>query len=556
MLMNGYCRLCLLLLLAPAQLAAADEGLRLYQEHQRQTDQRLLEQRLRQLERGVPTPDTPSEAVAPADSRCWRVSGLQVSGNERLSSARISAAAAAWLHPCMGVTQINQVLKAITTLYLEAGYVASRPYLVGQPADDQPLEIVIVEGFVEAIEVSDPDLPLSLSSAFPGMLGEPLQLRELEQGMDQLNRLRVFDLTADVAPGEFEGGSRLLLQPRSTPSRWGLNGSVDNSGSAQVARHLIRLNASLESPAHLNDALSLSFGQSLGGPGASRMLSGNYQIPYGHWTLGADVFRGESDSLAGQGPSFIHGQLQTQGLSLNRTLWRDGQRIANGFLKWSRHERQSRYRQVVFGQQALELEKAEIGLSVTSIGQESELGQQVWMVGVSYAHGLKDTIKERQGVQPLFEKYSASLRWDLRGKGFSQPWFLNSQLNVQYSPDRLPDLEHLPLTGANAVRGFRDNPANTVNGIVWQSTLSLPRSPLPVGELVPFLGLDTAVGRHHPQDIRRRKSLQQRLASASFGATLRWQATSLRLTYQHALLDSHARRPEPGFWLSELSFAL
>jgi hemolysin activation/secretion protein len=76
-----------------------------------------------------------------------------------------------------------------------------------------PLDIVIVEGFVETIELAGPDLPLSLSSAFPGLLGQPLYLPDLEQGLDQLNRLRAYELGATLLPGELQGGTRVVVQP-------------------------------------------------------------------------------------------------------------------------------------------------------------------------------------------------------------------------------------------------------------------------------------------------------------------------------------------------------
>lgn len=65
---------------------------------------------------------------------------------------------------------------------------------------------MIVEGFIESIEITDQGLPLSLGNAFPGTLGRPLHLPDLEQGLDQLNRLRAYDLEMALLPGELQGG--------------------------------------------------------------------------------------------------------------------------------------------------------------------------------------------------------------------------------------------------------------------------------------------------------------------------------------------------------------
>ena len=56
---------------------------------------------------------------------------------------------------------------------MQRGSFASRPYLISSPAARKSLDIRIEEGYIEAIELADQSLPVSLNGAFPGMLGEP-----------------------------------------------------------------------------------------------------------------------------------------------------------------------------------------------------------------------------------------------------------------------------------------------------------------------------------------------------------------------------------------------
>lgn len=214
------------------------EVLRQQQQQQQDLQQLQLEQRRRQLERGAfATPGTgpaPAPSVAP-DSHCWPLAGVRVGGVTLLDRARLDSRIQPLLAPCMGVGQINHLLATITALYVEQGYVASRPYLSRAPAAGQSLDILVDEGYVEAIELVDPQLPVSLAGAFPGMLGEPLNLRDLEQGLDQLNRLRSVDLGADIAPGSQPGATRIILRPRSAGQpRVALGAALDNLGSAST----------------------------------------------------------------------------------------------------------------------------------------------------------------------------------------------------------------------------------------------------------------------------------------------------------------------------------
>ena len=213
-----------LLCLCALPVAAADgpqpgqEALRLQQQQQRDLQQLQLEQRQRQMQRGSfgtqpVTPALPKDIAQ--DERCWPLNGTRLAGVTLFNRTELNKRIEPYVAPCMGVTQINRLLAQITQLYVEAGYIASRPYLISAPAAGQPLDIHVEEGYLEAIELADQSLPVSLGGAFPGMLGKPLNLRDLEQGLDQLNRLRSVDLTADIAPGSEAGASRIILRSRS-----------------------------------------------------------------------------------------------------------------------------------------------------------------------------------------------------------------------------------------------------------------------------------------------------------------------------------------------------
>ena len=194
--------LCSLPAVADDGLQAGQQALHLQQQQQRDLQQLQLEQRQRQLRRGSSDTPPPSAAALPGetvkDGHCWPLRGTRVGGVTLFSKTELDKRIEPYVAPCMGATQINRLLAEITSVYVEAGYIASRPYLISAPAAGQPLDIGIDEGYIEAIELADQSLPVSLRGAFPGMLGEPLALRDLEQGLDQLNRLRSLDLRANA----------------------------------------------------------------------------------------------------------------------------------------------------------------------------------------------------------------------------------------------------------------------------------------------------------------------------------------------------------------------
>ncbi|MGQ7861573.1 ShlB/FhaC/HecB family hemolysin secretion/activation protein [Pseudomonas sp. 32A] len=552
-----------LLCLCTLPAAAADgpvpgqEALRLQQQQQRDLQQLQLEQRQRQLQRGsfAPPPATPAlPANTTQDQRCWPLSGTRVAGVTLFNKAELDTRIEPYVAPCMGAAQINRLLAEITRLYVEAGYIASRPYLTSPPAAGQPLAIHVEEGYVEAIELADQSLPVSLRGAFPGMLGEPLNLRDLEQGLDQLNRLRSVDLTADIAPGGAAGASRIILRSRSTASRWSLGLGVDNLGSAGTGRDRNAVSLSLDSPLQLNDALNLSFSDTLNhGPRYSRSNSLFYSIPYGYWTYSLFASHAEYRSPFKLSRTTLYNSGRTDQVSLrtDRVLWRDQSHQLSANLQLAYKDVDSYLQKVRLGIQSPTLTVAEAGVNLFW------LNSAVWNLDVNYAQGLTWFGADRDADQVVknlpqaqFHKYRANLTQWRNGQLFGQPWQWQSQLSVQYSPDALPAIEQLLVTDDSAVRGYRENNASGAIGAVWRNTLRLPlNSDLPF-KITPRLGLDNGWVK------REYGARSQRLSGASAGLNLSWKNVQLDLDYQRNLNTPAGFAQEPEVWLTRLSLQI
>ncbi|MGE8180414.1 ShlB/FhaC/HecB family hemolysin secretion/activation protein [Pseudomonas mandelii] len=538
--------------------APGQEVLRQQQQQQRDLQQLQLEQRRRQLERGSfgPAPVAPAvPASVPADERCWPLNGTRVGGVTLISSKTLDERIKPQLSSCMGVGQINHLLATITGLYVDAGYIASRPYLRSAPVAGQSLDIVVDEGYVESIELADQRLPVSLGGAFPGMLGKPLYLRDLEQGLDQLNRLRSLDLTADIAPGSQPGASRIILRSRSSgQSRWALGLGVDNLGSASTGRDRDTLSLSLDSPLELNDALNVSASDTPNrGDRYSRNASLYYAIPYGYWTYSVFASHAEYRAPFKLSTLKFHSSGITDQLSVraDRVLWRDQSHQFSANLQLAHKDVDSYLENIRLGIQSPTLTVAEAGLNLFW------LNSAVWNLDVNYAQGLRwfgaDDDAQRQ-VNNLpkaqFRKYRAGLSQWRNGQFGQQTWQWQSQLNIQYSPDPLPAIEQLLGTDDSAVRGYRVNSASGASGAIWRNTLRLPlRSDWPV-QVTPRLGLDNGwiKADHGTQE--------QRLSGASAGVNLSWKNLQVDVDYQRSLNTPSGLRHEPETWLMRVGLQI
>lgn len=545
-------------LYAAESSAHGQEVLRQQQQQQRDLQQMQLEQRRRQLERGSFSGAATAPAAADTlavDERCWAVSEVRVGGVTLISRKTLDLRLNPTLSPCMGVNQINQALATITELYVQAGYIASRPYLGTTPEAGQSLDILVDEGYVESIELADPSLPVALGGAFPGMLGKALNLRDLEQGLDQLNRLRSVDLSADIAPGSEPGASRIILRSRTRDqSRWALNLGLDNLGSAITGRNRHTLNLGLDSPLQINDVFNVSVSDTLNqGDRYSRSASLYYSIPYGYWTWSVFASHGEYRAPFKLGYLALQSIGTTDQLSLraDRVLWRGQDHQLSANLQLAHKEVDSHLGGLHLRIQSPTLTVAEAGLNLFW------LDSAVWNLDVNYAQGLRwfgadDDAERRLYREPKaqFRKYRAGLGQWRNGRLGQQAWQWQSQLNVQYSPDPLPAIEQLLVTDDSAVRGFRINGASGASGAVWRNTLRLPlRSDLPV-QITPRLGLDSGVVQAD------RGAPSQRLSGGSVGVNLSWKSLQVDLDYQRSFSLPSQFKHEPPTWLMRVGLQL
>ncbi|VVO57581.1 Hemolysin transporter protein ShlB [Pseudomonas fluorescens] len=538
--------------------APGQEVLRQQQQQQRDLQQMQLDQRRRQLERGSfsgssTAPET--SATIAVDEQCWPVSGVRVGGVTLVDRKTLNQRITPKLSPCMGANQINQVLATITELYVQAGYIASRPYLSTAPEAGQSLDILVDEGYVEAIELADQSLPVALGGAFPGMLGKALNLRDLEQGLDQLNRLRSVDLSADIAPGSQPGASRIILRSRSRDqSRWALNLGLDNLGSASTGRDRNTLSLGLDSPLQINDLLNVSFSDTLNqGDRFSRSASLYYAIPYGYWTWSVLASHAEYRAPFKLSYQTFHTTGTTDQLSLraDRVLWRGQSHQLSANLQLSHKDVDSYWGPLHLSIQSPTLTVAEAGLNLFW------LDSAVWNLDLNYAQGLRwfgaDNDAERwhdRLPKAQFRKYRASLgRWS-NGRFGPQAWQWQSQLNVQYSPDPLPAIEQLLVTDDSAVRGYRINSASGASGAIWRNTLRLPlQTGFPV-QITPRLGLDSGwvqADRGAPNHY---------LSGAGIGVNLSWKNLHLDLDYQRSVSMPEGFKHEPRTWLMRVGWQI
>lgn len=482
---------------------------------ERRRAQETEQQRLKALGQMTPEPSAaqagqPAIPSGKADASCFDITHVEVEGVKQFSAAAIGKITAPYANRCIGLSDINRLLRDLTHLYLDKGFVSSRVYVPAQDiAKTKTLRLVAIEGTLADIYINGKPAPGSgvIATAFPGMKGQITNLRDIEQGLDQINRLTSNNAKTAMLPGKTDGTS--ILNIENQPSHpWHLSVGNNNLGQAQTGYSKTSTSVGYDNLLGINDQWNLSYEHSgpnypwsNDGQGNSNSYSGNVSVPYGYWTFSLDGSWYEyNSSIPGNfGSLDTSGDSKQAGIGADRVIFRDKDSIttfnsgltykeSNNFLLGNRIEVGSRKYTV-----------GDLGVS-----HSRRMLGGLWVFDLSYSHGLNlfDAVAPGDpgagDADPRFSKFTGTITATEPFEVADQHFEINSLVTGQYSPDNLFGAEQISVGGYSSVRGTRESMLFGNNGffvrndLVWRTQPFADKAELAsiFGELRPYVGLD------------------------------------------------------------------
>jgi hemolysin activation/secretion protein len=188
---------------------------------------------------------------------------------------------------CIGYQGLNLIVRRLTAKLLARGYTTTRLGIPEQDLHSGTLRITIIPGVIRAIRFADPSTSGTWRSAFPARPGDLLDLRALEQGLEQMKRVTSQDVDIQIVPGDQPGESDVVLAVRRGKA-WKVTATVDDSGSESTGRMQGTLNLALDNPLGLSDLFNVSVSHDLNGHEDRYGTKGSgayYSVPWGFWTF-------------------------------------------------------------------------------------------------------------------------------------------------------------------------------------------------------------------------------------------------------------------------------
>ncbi len=453
--------------------------------------------------------EKPEPSLKAGDGLCREVKQIIVEGATLLSNSERNKLTAPYIGTCMTVHDIEVLLSKITKLYIDKGYASARVYIQPQDLATGTLRILVVEGVIEKLmlEGGDDNSNVNLATAFPRIVGEPLNLRDIEQGLDQINRLASNNATMAITPGEKAGGSIVII--RNQPSRR-LRGnlSYDNQGATSTGQHMASVSASLDNPLRLNDSVNVSHrrnadsndkGQNL------RSTSFMYSVPAGYLSISMSYVLSEyaSTVTAAGGNLIASGESRSGSLSAEYLAYRDriNRVTITGTLANSNSK--SYLEGQLLSVSSRILSSFDLGARLDTRLFDGVLGlnlDHVW--GLKAFNALRDPVGlPSTAPHAQFRKWKGGVSWmrpfQIGGQNFS----FDTSLSGQISNDVLYGSEQFSIGGLYTVRGYRDTSIAGDRGFYWRNTFSMFNQVHASGVTVnikPYIGYDYGlVWNHH-----------------------------------------------------------
>jgi len=534
------------------------------QEAARQAEQ-LQRQVREQLQRDVESAIPPERAPSGIDTRsllpkidasaagagCREIREIVISGAPNLSDTVREQITRTFVGRCLGVNEIEQILAEVTQYYIKRGLITTRAYLPQQDLSSGTLKILVLEGVVGKIIIEDGGRHSIAGNAFPSSAGDILNLRALEQGIDQVNKLSSNKARLDIQPGEKPGESVVVIH--NTPGvPFHASLSADNHGSKSTGKNQVGVTLIADRLLGLDELLLFTHRRSQPND-LARQFSGSNSlslaVPFGFNTLSLSFSNSKYVSTL-HTPSGLdlksNGTSSSKSLGLDRVLYRDQTTrwsLAGALVaKSSKNFLAEQFLSV----SSRDLTTLDIDTSLTTfvLGGTATLG-------LGYSNGLRlaGALEDPDGLpesapRAQFRKYKYSFHFarpfQLGGTHFT----VSSSYTGQHALTTLYGSEQIGVGGNSSVRGFVNNSLSGDDGYYIRNEISAHPN-LSIGDhrlpLRIFAGIDVG-------------SVRSRAAGVP-GGRLTGMAIGISTAFKGASIEIFTGRPlhAPSFFKLEPS---
>lgn len=460
------------------------------QQLQREVDVRLDDTRQSTL--------TPSAAES-AESPCFPIHTVTLTGDAagRFQFALKKALKETGFQSgqCLGAQGVNRIMVAAQNAVIGHGYTTTRILAAPQDLNSGTLELTVLPGKVRSVrtDTSHNDQThaariAAFQNEIPLKGGDILNLRRIEQGLENLKRVPTAEADIQIVPADAPDESDIVVAWRQRLLPYRLSLGVDDSGSKTTGKYQGSLTFSADNPFGLSDLFYLSYGRHLGHTdahtdsegkktaGGTQSYAFHYSVPAGNWlwSWNHNYYR-YHQAVAGINEVYdYNGKSRGSDIGFTRLLYRDARRKSHiGFKLWQKEN------QSFIDDAEVEVQRRKTAGWQLSLKHKEYIGRSTLDIGLAYKRGtgMADAIAAPEEV---FDEGTSRMKVITADISYNHPFQIGRQhfvydtaLHAQWNKTPLTPLDKIAISGRYTVRGFDgESSLSAERGWYWRNEVA------------------------------------------------------------------------------------
>lgn len=494
-------------IIAPATLLAAPNPAEIRM--QQDIQQRQREEQLRQTMQpetdvrlnGGRFNESVSQSIGDADDQpCFAINEVILEGEHH---ARFQFALKRALREtgfqagkCLNAGDINHIMTVAQNILIGRGYTTTRILAAPQDLNSGKLVLTVLAGYLKNIEVDMSQANqthagriAAFQNEFPTRSDGILNLRDLEQGLENLKRIPTAEADIQIVPVDGVPNQSTVLvkwQQRLMPYR--LSVGIDDSGTKATGKYQGNVTFSADNPLGLSDLFYVNYGRSIGNvpdaadssgslkKGGTHNYALHYSVPFGKWTwaFNHSGYR-YHQAVAGLSAAYdYNGKSYNTDLGFNRLIYRDAKRKTHvGAKLWTRET------QSYIDDAEITVQRRRTAGWLAELSHKEYIGNSTAQFKIAYKRGtgMSDALR---APEELFGEGTSRMKIWTANADVNIPFQIGKQsfaydttIQAQWNKTPLTPQDKIAIGGRYTVRGF-DGEMSLAGerGWYWRNDLS------------------------------------------------------------------------------------
>ena len=386
----------------------------------------------------------------------------------------------------IGAQGINELINRINQEIADRGYVTTRISVGEQDLAKGKFTFTLVPGFVGEIKFRNENTWGTWHNAVCMKRGSLLNIRDIEQTIDNFNSVPSQSADIKLEPGTKVGESNLVIDIKRTKP-WTLMTSIDNSGTKSTGKAQMSATLQLLQPFSANDVFYASWNEDATQSGEKKGTRANsfyYSIPFGKERFTFSHSKNDYHQTVeyAVNPFVSSGKFTNDSISWTHLLQRDDTSKTDfelGFVHKTRHSyidgtEIEVQRQKTTAMQVGVNHRQYLGASVLDASLKWQKGLP-WYADAGPTDGMEGEATTQYNMYLLSANYTAPVPF---GEKYNAQY--NVSVRGQKADQRIYGSEFFSIGGWYSVRGFDgEQTLSAEDGVVVRNELRFPIENLP-----------------------------------------------------------------------------